>query len=353
MRPTRRDRDLVLLDAEPRRGCSRVKALEPRQLPIVASAAAGARRPRSRRRRARDRRASRCAGASAARPGAAERMGEATHTTMSATSTKASAGASTNSTRPCRPRRVAVLRHGRAPPCRCRRRFRSSLDARPECAEGATPAAAEIEHVVAGRDRQRRDQRVCALLRERCIELEAGMREPAKVVTHGLLPRLPIAAWPCGRAELTLLEPPAPVAADLAGPVMRASEPSSSTSCTGTIASAARDDSASSTGATPVRRECTRPACRCRGSRCRRPGGRGGSRAGAGCPPARRMPRAGSPSPGSRARRAAPWTSGVIRPRSSTITGSAPSSCSAPGRRPPPGRRPVAVAGRLPAGTVQ
>ena len=67
------------------------------------------------------------------------------------------------------------------------------------------------------------------------------------------------------------------------GVFIRASLPSPSTSCTGIIASAARDDSASSISSHGSRvGKVAARACRCRGSTCRRPGGRGGSRAGAG-----------------------------------------------------------------------
>ena len=135
----------------------------------------------------------------------------ATQTTTSARSTNVSAGASTNSTRPCRPRRsprrdAAVERLPLGVDPGAGRRRVGGEDPQEQLA----PAAAEVEHVVAGRDRQRGDERVRSLLRERRVERQPGMRKTPEVVTHGLLLRRRPQAGRLRRAELARLEPPAP-----------------------------------------------------------------------------------------------------------------------------------------------
>ena len=119
------------------------------------------------------------------------------------------------------------------------------------------------------------------------------------------------------------------------GVFIRASLPRPSTSCAGTIASSARDESASSISSQSARpgeagrrrraAECATSRARvaCRACSCRRRccsrwfSSRCGLRRGAAGTPS-----AGRPSPGSRARRAARSTGGVITPRSSAISGS-------------------------------
>ena len=112
------------------------------------------------------------------------------------------------------------------------------------------PAAAEVEHVVTGRDRQCGDERRCALLGERGVERQPGVREAAEVVTHGLLPPPQRAAARRALARAAPARAARPSSRRCSpGRFIRASEPSPSTSCTGTTASAAREESASSRSA--------------------------------------------------------------------------------------------------------
>ena len=83
----------------------------------------------------------------------------------------------------------------------------------------------------------------------------------------------------------------------------------------------------------------SRPPCPCRACPCRRRAARRGSRAGAGCRARRRSRRSAPPCPGRPSSRRSRSTGGVITPRSSAISGSAPSSLRAASKTAAPGPR--------------
>ena len=98
---------------------------------------------------------------------------------------------------------------------------------------------------------------------------------PYKDVTPGRRPERRRKAARPSSLELPRLEPPAPVPADLARTVHSGLVPSSSTSCSGIIARAARDESVAEEVPRGLAGKCPR-ASPCRASTCRRPDGRDG-----------------------------------------------------------------------------